>query len=51
MVNNRGLEAYSHLPDDQKEFLSINLKMKASDAFKDGEPPEDPGDDAEEIAK
>lgn len=33
-----------------KEYLSINLKMKCSDAFKDGEPPEDV-EDAEEEAK
>jgi adenylate kinase len=50
-VNNRGFQAYSHLTLDQKEFLSINLKMRATDAFKDGEVPEDAGDDAEEIAK
>ena len=29
----------------------MNLKMRASDAFKDGEVPEDAGDDAEELAK
>ncbi len=50
-VNNRGFQAYSHLTLDQKEFLSINLKMRATDAFKDGEVPEDAGDDAEEIPK
>lgn len=50
-ANDRGIDAYSHLPIDQKEFLMINLKMRASDAFKDGEVPEDAGEEAEEIAK
>ena len=50
-MDNRGLEAYTHLPLEQKEFLMINLKMRTSDAFRDGEPPEDAGEDAEEIAK
>lgn len=50
-VNDRGLNSYSHLPIEQKEFLSINLKMRASDAFKDGELPEDAGEEAEELAK
>ena len=35
-----------------KDYLSINLKMKTSDVFKDGEPPEDfEGDADEEAAK
>ena len=50
-VDDRGLNAYGHYPMEQKEFLKINLKMRASDAFKDGEVPEDAGDDAEELAK
>ena len=52
-TDNRAPEAYSHLPIDQKEFLEINLKMRASEAFKDGEVPEDyAGDqDPEEFAK
>jgi len=29
----------------------MNLKMRSSDAFKDGDVPEDAGDDAEELAK
>jgi adenylate kinase family enzyme len=33
-----------------KDYLSINLKMKTSDVFKDGEPAED-AEDAEEAAK
>jgi len=33
-----------------KDFLTINLKMKTSDVFKDGEPPED-AEDPEEAAK
>ena len=51
LVDNRGIEAYSHIPIEQKEFLLINLKMRASDAFRDGEVPEDAGDDADELAK
>ena len=50
-VDDRGDTAYSHYPIEQKEFLPMNLKMKASDAFKDGEVPEDAGEDAEELAK
>jgi adenylate kinase len=50
-VDDRGETAYSHYPIDQKEFLTINLKMRASDAFKDGEVPEDAGEDVEELAK
>ena len=50
-TNDRGIDAYSHLPIDQKEFLMINLKMRASDAFKDGEVPEDAAEEADEIAK
>lgn len=33
------------------EFLSINLKIKTSDVFKDGEPPEDAEDPEEEAKK
>ncbi len=51
LVDARGETAYSHYPRDQKEFLFINLKMRASDAFKDGEVPEDAGEEAEELAK
>jgi len=50
-IDDRGDTAYSHYPIEQKEFLTMNLKMRASDAFKDGEVPEDAGDDAEELAK
>lgn len=35
---------------DKKMHLLINLKMKTSDVFKDGEPPED-AEDPEEAAK
>jgi len=34
-----------------KDFLMINLKMKTSDVFKDGEPPEDAEDPEAEAAK
>ena len=37
--------------EDWQEFLSINLKMKTSDVFKDGEPPEDAEDPEEEAKK
>ena len=50
-IDERGETAYSHYPIEQKEFLTMNLKMRASDAFKDGEVPEDAGEDAEELAK
>lgn len=50
-VDTRGESAYTHYPREQKEFLLINLKMRASDAFKDGEVPEDAGEDAEQLAK
>lgn len=50
-VDSRGEAAYTHYPREQREFLFINLKMKASDAFKDGEVPEDAGEEAEEMAK
>jgi SpoVK/Ycf46/Vps4 family AAA+-type ATPase len=50
-VDDRGDTAYSHYPIEQKEFLTMNLKMRASDAFKDGDVPEDAGEEAEEIAK
>jgi hypothetical protein len=50
-TNDRGMVAYSHIPIEQKEFLHINLKMRSSDAFKDGEVPEDAGEEAEELAK
>jgi adenylate kinase len=50
-IDDRGADAYSHYPIDQREFFLINLKMKASDAFKDGEVPEDAGEEAEELAK
>jgi adenylate kinase len=50
-VDERGDTACSHYPIEQKEFLTINLKMKASEAFKDGDVPEDAGEDAEELAK
>lgn len=36
--------------DLQVEFLSIDLKIRTSDVFKDGEPPED-AEDPEEAAK
>jgi hypothetical protein len=36
---------------DWQEFLNINLKMKTSVAFKDGEPPEDAEDPEEEAKK
>ena len=50
-VDSRGESAYSHYPREQREFLFINLKMRTSDAFKDGEVPEDAGEEAEELAK
>jgi adenylate kinase len=50
-VDDRGENAYNHYPIEQKEFLTMNLKMRASDAFKDGDVPEDAGEDAEELAK
>lgn len=39
------------IKDDWKDFLTINLKMKASLAFKDGEPPEDAEDPEAEAEK
>jgi SpoVK/Ycf46/Vps4 family AAA+-type ATPase len=33
------------------EFLKINLKIRSSDVFKDGEPPEDAEDPEEEAKK
>lgn len=41
---------YDAYPELQK-LIRINLKMKASDAFKDGEPPEDAEDPEEEAKK
>ena len=32
-----------------KDFLNINLKMRTSDVFKDGEPPEDAEDPGDEV--
>lgn len=37
--------------DSWAKFLTINLKMKTSDAFKDGELPEDHGMEEEEAEK
>jgi len=34
-----------------KKFFKINLKMRTSTAFKDGEPPEDAEDPEEEAKK
>jgi len=50
-VDSRGEAAYSHYLREQREFLFLNLKMRTSDAFKDGEVPEDAGEEAEEMAK
>jgi hypothetical protein len=52
-TDERGESAYEHYPIEQREFLKMNLKMRASDAFKDGELPEElaGAEDAEEQAK
>jgi len=43
--------SYESVPDEWKEFLNINLKMKTSVLFKDHEPPEDAKDPEEEAKK
>ena len=44
-------EAYDNKWDSWAKFLTINLKMKTSDAFKDGELAEDHGLEDEEAEK
>lgn len=38
-------------PTELKDYFLINLKLKRSEAFKDGEPPEDAEDPEEEAKK
>ena len=50
--NGQVSEIYEGYADPSwKDFFKINLKMKVSDAFKDGEPPEDAEDPEEEAKK